>query len=77
MSNTTIWDIFNDGFWLTIAGAVLGFLGLGFKICFESKCDNIKLCWGCINIHRAVQLEHELDVENHAEQPHNHTEHKI
>lgn len=46
----------------------LGALGLYL---YKSKCSNIKLCWGLLEIDRDVVDEMKLDinVENHNHQP--------
>lgn len=36
---------------------VAGFL-LAMKICFASKCDDVKICYGLLSIHRNVNAEH-------------------
>lgn len=36
---------------------VIGGLLLAMKICFASKCDKVKLCFGLLTIHRDVSVE--------------------
>jgi len=50
-------DIFDDTFWLTLAGIVVGVLGVLIRYCFLSKCDNVSICCDVIKVHRAVDLE--------------------
>jgi hypothetical protein len=50
-------DIFDDTFWLTLAGIIVGVLGVLIRYCFLSKCDNISICCDLIKVHRAVELE--------------------
>jgi len=30
---------------------------IGMKICFASKCQNVELCWGLLQISRMVNME--------------------
>ena len=60
-------DIFDDTFWLTLAGIIVGVLGVLIRYCFLSKCDNVSICFGILKVHRAVELEMpnvEDDLEN-------------
>jgi len=50
-------SIFDDTFWLTLAGIIVGVLGVLIRYCFLSKCDNISICCDLIKVHRAVELE--------------------
>ena len=52
-------EIYSEGFWITLAGLVIGFLGLTIRACLKSKCDEVS-CWGC-RIHRAVEVEERLE----------------
>jgi hypothetical protein len=38
------------------------FLGLTLRYAFQSKCDTVNLCWGCMKIHREVEREG-MDIE--------------
>jgi hypothetical protein len=53
----SIWNTFDDTFWLTLAGIIVGVLGVLIRYCFLSKCDNVSICFGLLKIHRAVELE--------------------
>jgi len=50
---------YSEGFWITLTGLVIGFLGITVKMCLKSKCDEVNIC--CIKIHRAVELEEKLE----------------
>jgi len=50
-------NIFDDTFWLTLAGIIVGVFGVLIRYCFLSKCDNISFCCGILKVHRAVELE--------------------
>jgi hypothetical protein len=58
-------EVYSEGFWITIGGLVVGFLGLTIRYCLKSKCDEVS-CF-CIRIHRNIQAEEdiaELEMEN-------------
>jgi hypothetical protein len=60
-------NIFDDTFWLTLAGIIVGVLGILIRYCFLSKCDNVSICFGILKVHRAVELELpniEEDIQN-------------
>lgn len=58
-----VWyDTFNDVFFISIATIISGFLGLAIRYCFKSKCEDIKLCWGFIEINRNVLVEEQLEM---------------
>lgn len=42
---------------LTLVVVVVAGLLLGMKICFASKCDDVKICCGLLTIHRNVSVE--------------------
>jgi hypothetical protein len=50
-------EIFNAAFWLTAGTMTFGFLAVVLKTALASKCDNLNLCYGCVKIHRRVELE--------------------
>jgi hypothetical protein len=47
---------------------LLGFCGLALRFCLKSKCEHCNICWGCLKIHRRVELEENVQ-ENDEEQP--------
>lgn len=49
-------------FFVSVGTLVIGFLGLVIKYCLKSKCENVKLCFGFIEIHRRVDLETEVEM---------------
>jgi len=51
-------------FYITIAGIISGFLGITLKLCLKSKCEDVNVCWGLFNIHRNVQIEEDLEINN-------------
>jgi len=57
------WTIFDDAFWLTMGTMLFGFLAVLVRYGFMSKCDNVSLCMGLIQIHRAVELENPIEEE--------------
>jgi hypothetical protein len=52
-------EIYSEGFWITLAGLIFGFLGLTIRACLKSKCDDVACCG--IHIHRAVEVEERLE----------------
>ncbi len=60
----SIWEIFNDVFWISIGTTFFAFMGVVIKTALKSKCDETNLCWGLIKIHRRVELENEDDENN-------------
>ena len=50
-------DTFDGVFWVTITGAIIGFLGVFIKQCFKSKCTDAVFCWGLVNVKRDVVTE--------------------
>ena len=60
-------NTFDAVFFLTLSTAILAFLGLALKSCFKSKCSNVNLCCGLINVQRDVITEeniHDFDIEH-------------
>jgi hypothetical protein len=55
---------FNDIFWISIASMTFACLVSVLKYAFKSKCDQLSLCFGLINVHRAVELERDDDRVN-------------
>jgi hypothetical protein len=51
------YEIFNDVFWISISTGFFAFLTVVIKTALKSKCDQTNLCFGCITIHRRVELE--------------------
>lgn len=56
-------EIFNGTFWITIATLLTGSVALSIRYCLKSKCSNIRLCYGCLEIDRAVELEQNEIIE--------------
>ena len=56
-------DTFDAVFWITISTLVCGSFGLVIRYCLKSKCDNISICCGLINIHRDVKAEVEEELK--------------
>jgi hypothetical protein len=56
-------DTFDAVFWITISTLVCGSFGLVVRYCLKSKCDDVKLCCGLINIHRDVKAEIEEEIK--------------
>lgn len=50
---------YSEGFWITMTGLIIGFLGLSVRMCLKSKCDHVELC--CLKIHRNVDVEEKAE----------------
>ena len=48
---------FNGTFFITMAGIIVGFLGLIVKFCLKSKCKTCSVCFGLVKIDRDIQAE--------------------
>lgn len=56
-----VWfDTFDDTFFITISGILVGVVGLSIRFCYRSKCYRIEC--GCIKIYRDVDDEKEIDA---------------
>ena len=51
-------ETFWAGFYTFTGGFILAVLALMYK----SKCDQLKLCWGCMEVHRNVEVEMTEDL---------------
>lgn len=49
-------------FFVSVGTLFIGFLGLVIKYCLKSKCENVRLCFGLIEIKRRVDLETEVEM---------------
>ena len=52
---------FNDVFWLSITPMVLGAGALCVRYAYRSKCSNVRVCCGLLEIQRDVEQEAQLD----------------
>ena len=50
---------YSEGFYITMATLIIGFMGLSIRQCLQSKCDEVVCC--CLKIHRDVNLEERID----------------
>jgi hypothetical protein len=55
------WTEFNSVFFTGIATMAFGALALLVRYGFASKCDNVSICFGMLRIHRAVELEDDIE----------------
>ena len=61
MSSVT--NTFDAFFVTTLTTMILGFCGLALRFCLKSKCEHCTFCWGCVKVHRRVELEQDIDTE--------------
>lgn len=59
------YDEFNATFWLSLGTMVLGSLAICLRYAYQSKCENINICFGLLNIHRNIEAEVEIDEQHH------------
>ena len=50
-------EVFWSGFIATASGLLLAILA----VCYKSKCKTIRLCMGCVEVERDVELEERYD----------------
>jgi hypothetical protein len=54
---------FGSVFWITVGTLLTGSIALCIKYSLKSKCRNISICYGCLEIDRAVELEQNEIIE--------------
>jgi len=59
---TEWYSTFDAIFFTGIATMVFTCFAIVIKTALASKCDNLNLCFGCIQIHRRVELENPIDA---------------
>lgn len=57
------YNTFDSAFWITTLTILTGSIALALKYCLKSKCDNVKCCWGFIEIHRDIDAETEEEMK--------------
>jgi len=57
------YEIFDSVFWITVLSILTGCIGLCIKYCLKSKCDNVKCCYGLVEIHRDIEAETEEEMK--------------
>lgn len=59
-----VWyETFDSVFWVTMATLFTGSIGLAFKYCIRSKCENFNCCWGGLVIVRNVDIEAQEEIK--------------
>jgi hypothetical protein len=65
-----VWfNTFDDTFFISITGILVGVVGLSIRFCYRSKCYRIEL--GCLKIYRDTEDEKEIDemgIEYHGDE---------
>ena len=54
-------------FFITCISVGVGIIHYAVKNCYRSKCSNVNICWGCVEIDRSIADEiqdHENDLEH-------------
>lgn len=63
-----MWELLNDStFFLSALTLIIGLFTVIVKYSYQSKCENIDLCFSCIRIKRRVDLEALEENENNVE----------
>jgi len=57
-------ETYDATFFITITTIITGFLGLTIRFCLKSKCEDINVCFGLLNIKRRVELETDIEMNN-------------
>lgn len=57
-------ETYDATFFITITTIITGFLGLTIRFCLKSKCEDISICFGLLNIKRRVDLETDIEMNN-------------
>jgi len=53
----------SETFWTSFYGFGGGFILAVIALAYKSKCDKVRLCFGCIDIHRNVDIELQEDMK--------------
>ena len=61
------YEIYDSAFWISISTGLFAFFAVVIKTALKSKCDNLNLCFGCIQIHRRVELENVTEDNVHTQ----------
>ena len=48
---------------IAILTIFVGLISMLIKICYKSKCSNINICYGLLNIKRTVEIETDTDKD--------------
>lgn len=59
---------FDSVFFITVITIISGSFALILKYCLKSKCDNVKCCYGLLEIHRNVEIETDEEIKTEEEQ---------
>ena len=52
----------SETFWAGFYTFTGGFILAVFAVAYKSKCDKVNLCWGVLEVHRAVEIELQEDI---------------
>lgn len=53
----------SETFWAGFYTFTGGFVLAVFAIAYKSKCDQVRICWGGVEIHREVNVELQNDMK--------------
>ena len=60
---------FNSTFFLSVGTLIITGSGVCLGYALKSKCNNVKICYGCLEIERDVDLEADLEENIIQQQP--------
>ena len=73
-----VWyNTFDAVFFTGISTMVFTCFAVLIKYSLASKCDNLNLCFGCIQIHRRVELENVIEHNEYKENDNNDTQKEV
>lgn len=63
MSDNSLYiNNFNGVFFLSLGTLFISAMGVCFAYALKSKCSNVKICFGCLEIDRDVELEADMEM---------------
>ena len=62
-------NTFDSAFWLTMGGMIIGLVGMVLRSCYQSKCEDVRLCFGMVTVHRNIIAEEDIDIQMHGTAP--------
>jgi hypothetical protein len=54
---------YSESFWLAVSAAAATACALAIRSCYRSKCEDLSVCYGAVNVHRDTAREEEIDLE--------------
>ena len=64
-------QIFNSTFFLSLSTIIVGSFAVLLKYCLRSRCEDVNICFGLIQVHRNVQVEEDIELSQSPSTPTN------